>query len=326
MKRSLAFLVSTLALFFILNPLPSQALTLIPPSFELQVDPGQSTELEVKLFNETQKAAQLYTEVANFTASGETGQPAFDFDNPSDLKSWFEVETGPFMLNPGERKEINIKINVPQDAEAGGHYAALFFSTKPPELKETGKIAIGTKIGTLFLLKVNGDVVEAGKIKEFTTDKNVYNRLPTDLALRFENTGSIHLRPQGTITITNIFNSVKTKIAVNSGKGATLPKQIRKYDMIWEKGIVSEVNGNVIADFFTELGNEYNNFTFGKYTANLTITYGANNDLQDTATVSFWVLPWRILTLVLIILVVLVVLFIILIKRYNAWIIKRAKK
>jgi len=327
MKRIIASLATSLALLLICSLHPASAITLIPPSFELQIEPGQESEIEIKIFNETQKAEELYTEVANFSAMGETGQPSFTFeDELTDLSSWIEVEKGPFTVNPGERKALNVKIKVPADVDAGGHYAALFFTNQPPVPEGSGKIAIGTKIGTLFLVTVDGDVVESGNIKDFTTTKKIYNRLPTDLTMRFENTGSVHLRPQGTATITNMFNSVKEKIAVNSSKGATLPKQTRKYDMLWEKGEVVEANSNAFANFFTELSNEYKNFAFGKYTADLAVTFGVEDNLQDTATVSFWVIPWRLLTLITIILVVLVVLFIILIKRYNAWIIKRAKK
>ncbi len=327
MKRSLAFWVSALTLLFFWNPLPSQALTLIPPSFELQIDPGQSTELEVKLYNETQKAIQLYTEVANFTAQGETGQPTFDFDNPSDLRPWFEVESGPFILNPGERREIPIKINAPSEAEAGGHYAALFFSNQPPvSADRQHQIAIGSKLGTLFLINVTGEIIESGAIEELALERQVYNRLPIDFGLRFSNTGTIHLRPQGTLAIRNWFNQVKGDLTVNAVKGATLPQTIRKYDIKWEKGEVLNTDSNFFVNFWREVANEWHNFAFGRYSASVAVTYGSAGSLNDNATVSFWVIPWRLLTVIAVALIILIIAFIFFIKRYNAWIIQKARR
>ena len=172
----------------------AQALTLIPPSFETSVDPGVTTETTVKLYNETQDALNLYPEVVSFTAEGETGNPTFDFEAPLEgVASWFTLPEGPITLEAGERKVVPITITPPEDAEPGGHYATVFFGTSAPNIDDPGSLALSTKLGSLFLLRVFGDIEEAGQISQFGLEgnKNTLSRLPATLFTRFQNKGNI---------------------------------------------------------------------------------------------------------------------------------------
>lgn len=303
-----------------------QALTLIAPTFEQDVDPGIASETEIKLYNETQDTLMLYPEVVSFTAKGETGQPTFDFEAPLEgVATWFDLPEGPITLEGGERKVVPITIIPPVDAEPGGHYATVFFGTSPPNVEDPGSLALATKLGSLFLLRVFGDVTEEGSIAEFGLDgnKTSLNRLPATLFTRFQNSGNIHLRPAGTITIKNLLGAETATLDFNAKGGATLPDTIRRYDTIWEKGQVKEATGNFWSKFWTEFSNEKNNFALGRYKANLALTAGTL--IQDTAEVSFWVWPWRILLISLIVIVLIIFLLILLMKRYNKWIVKKAR-
>jgi len=306
----------------------SRAITLIPPHLEIGLIPGQSLQTSIKLFNESQEVLQLYTETASFHAKGETGQPEFDFDSPTDegLSSWIEVEKGPIILNPGERYEVPVKIHPPANADPGGHYASVFFTTSPPEAGE-GQVRIASKVGTLLLTRVEGDVIEKGSIAEFGLGKGkmTFNRLPIDFFVRFQNSGNVHLRPSGQIGIKSMFGKEVGSVEVNASKGATLPKTTRKYDAVWEKAQLKGAGGSFFQKFFNEYANERSNFGFGKYTAKVSIHAGTNS-IDDTATVSFWVVPWRILLVWTIVGILGLIFLILLIKRYNTWIRKKAVK
>lgn len=306
----------------------AQAITLIPPSYEFQTAPGQTVETTVKLFNETTESIILYPETRNFTAAGESGVPTFDFEAPIEgLSSWLQLEGGSFILEPAQRVELDVTIKIPQDAEPGGHYAALFFSTSPPKTEDEGQISIGSKIGTLFLVRVEGEVVEQGLINEYFLGEHqsMLNRLPAEFYIRFQNSGNVHLRPTGTVTVTNLFGKETASIDVNEAKGATLPDTIRKYEAIWEKSQVKETTGNIWSNFWKEYSNEWNNFAFGRYKAMVDLTFGTDSKQTTTGELSFWVLPWRVIVIFALILVAIVFLLIFLIKRYNAWLIKKTQ-
>ncbi|MFA6392182.1 MAG: hypothetical protein WCW66_05580 [Patescibacteria group bacterium] len=305
----------------------AQALTLIPPSFETSVDPGVTTDTTIKLYNETQDTLNLYPEVVSFTADGETGNPTFDFNAPLEgVASWFTLPEGPITLTAGERKVVDVKITPPIDAEPGGHYATVFFGTTSPDLSDPGSLALSTKLGSLFLLRVFGDIKESGSINEFGLggDKNTLSRLPATLFTRFQNEGNIHLRPTGTIKIVNMLGGDTATLEFNSKKSATLPETIRRYETVWEKDQVKETSGNFWNKFWMEFSNEKNNFALGRYTA--TISLNAGNLVQDTATITFWIMPWRVISVALVVFALVIVLLIILIKKYNQWIINKARK
>lgn len=301
----------------------AHAVTIIPPSLEFSVQPGETIATKVKLFNETAEILTQYSSVSNFKAKDETGTPAFSNDAvTTDLASWITIEPGPFTLNSGDRLEIPVTIAVPANAEPGGHFAAIFFSNQAPDTTgQSGQIGIAAKVGSLVLVRVAGDIVERAAIAEFGSGggKTFYNRLPIDFILRMQNQGNVHVRPTGSIIIRNILGGTTRELVVNPALGAVLPASTRRFDMTWERSAVDEKTS-----FFKEFGNEWKNFAFGSYTANLSLTYGLTNDKSASATFSFWVLPWRVLVTSIILIVLIIWGISWLVTRYNAWIVKKA--
>jgi len=307
----------------------ASALTIIPPRIEVAANPGQPVELTIKLYNETDKEQILYTSAANFSAEeDEEGIPKFyDLGNSEDgLAKWISIESGPITVNPMERKEIAFKINVPANADPGGHYAALFFSSQPASNINSGSgVGVTEKIGALILLRVSGDIQEAGKLVEFKlkNPQTFYDHLPVGLTLLFQNTGNVHLKPVGEVKITNLFGAVSEKIAVNkqiegSGKNV-LPNTSRHLEAVWTRGPL-EVKAN---GFFDKVNAEINNFALGRYKATLNLEYGSLNKTAQ-ASVFFWVFPWHLMLVVTAAAVILILIFVTTIKKYNKWIVKKA--
>lgn len=305
----------------------AQALTVIPPSVEFTADPGQTIQTEVKLYNETASSMTLYSDVRNFSAKDESGTPTFDFTTePTDLATWIDVSEEPLVIGAGERVSIPVTITVPNDAEPGGHYAVLFYGNQPPSDGGATQIAIGSKVGSLFLVRVSGEIVENGSIASFGLgDKQFATHLPVVFGLRFNNSGNVHVRPTGTITVTNMFGKTSTTLELNPNKGATLPGTIRNYQTTWEKNTAASSTGNIWSDFWKEVGNEWRNFAFGRYTAQAVMTFGATTPQQTGASVSFWIIPWQLLSILVIIVAAIVLGLIFGIKKYNSWIIQKAQ-
>jgi hypothetical protein len=317
----MALAVSLTALF-LFGVHSAQAVTLIPPSLEFNLNPGKPYETIVKLFNEEERQLKLYTQVSSFSAKDESGVPKYDLSDAttSGLSSWIQVDKGPLTIDPGERIEVPIKINAPATAEPGGHYAVLFFSENPPE---EAQITIGTKLGVLLLARVSGEVVEVGSIKQFAVDSNgLITRLPVNFFVRFENSGNVHLRPTGTISISNMFKKNVAEIEVNQKKSAALPNAIRRYDASWDGSDTSAID-SAGTSFWSAFQNERKHFAFGKYTAHLSLVAGQENSMNKTATVAFWVFPWHVITVYGIVLIIIILALWFLIKQYNSWLINK---
>ncbi len=300
----------------------AHAITLIPPSLEFGVKPGESLESKIKLFNETGQTLTVYASTDNFTAGDDEGTPKFLNTPGEDLASWMTISTDAITLDPGERADVPFTVNVPTNADPGGHYAAVFFSDQPVE--SGGAVAVGSKVGALLILRVDGVVREAGELSDFTTvtGQQVFSRLPIDFLIRFANQGNVHVRPTGTITVRNIIGGTSVELPVNTSQGAVLPASDRKFEVAWEKESNLREQGN----FFQEIGREWNNFGIGAYTADVQLTYGLSSDKSANATIRFWIFPWRLLLAVVVVIVLVIFLLVWFFRWYNQMIVSRAQQ
>ncbi|MCK4892047.1 MAG: hypothetical protein KAS78_05250 [Candidatus Pacebacteria bacterium] len=306
------------------------AFTVSPPRAELFADPGQKIEDAIKIFNETNEAITVYTSTANFIAKeGVEGVPRFLTleEKEGDLAEWFEIQEGPITLLPAERKIIQYSINIPENADPGGHYAGIFFGTQIDMGEGKTGAGLSGKTGVLILLSVAGDIKEKGVLEKFklNDERNFYEHLPVNFVVGFENFGNVHLKPQGEIVIKDILGRISASIDVNKrkiGSGANiLPSTIRHFESSWIKNdIEKEPRG-----FLEKLKAEKQNFALGRYKANLNLVYGSGNESVQ-ASIVFWVFPWHLMLVSAIAIIILLMFIIFAIKKYNRWIIKKAIK
>ncbi len=294
------------------------ALTISPARIELNSDPGGLVSDSFLLINEQENEQTYYTSVENFEAQGESGTPNFTTSKEG-LASWVEV-TSQITLKKGERAKIPFTVHVPKDADAGGHFAAIFLSTVPPSTK-AGEVAVGAKVGMLVLLRVNGDVKEGGGVVSFSLKDNSHfaTELPIQFMYRFSNSGNDRVNPTGEITIRNMIGVVTEHLNANPNVGNVLPNSTRRFEVTWGE----EEPLPPSASFFSRVGYEARNFAFGVYSANMTLSFGAASTSSNSTL--FFVFPWHLMTVVIIALALIFFIGRSLIKRYNRWIIKQAQ-
>jgi hypothetical protein len=310
------FLVSSLiALLFSLAPVSVSAITVSPPIIEFDARPGDTIVDTIKLYNETMETQALVGTVQTFKALNETGAPSFLSPEESvDLATWLKLDESTVSLAADERKDILFSINVPKDAEPGGHFAGILWTPSVSTAVEGSGVGITVKTGTLILVRVAGDINETGRLVGFTADRTSYNYLPANFSVRFENLGNVHLKPVGTIEVTNLLGRKATSLPINGDLANVLPESIRKFDATWQK---TEVPRGA-----SEWQKERENFAWGKYTATLTLDYGVDGQ-KTTASLVFWVFPWRVTIFYLAIVIVIILLIILGVKSYNKWLIKK---
>jgi hypothetical protein len=200
------------------------------------------------------------------------------------LAEWIDLSTEEVIIPAEQTVSIPFSITVPDDASPGGHFAAILVGTRSltnsdaPAQVETSQI-----VTSLVFLRVAGDIVERGSIRDFTTDKNIYESPSASFSLRFENSGNVHLRPQGDIVIKNMWGKERGVITVNKASqfGNVLPESIRKYNFEW-------TGDSSFGDV-------------GRYTAVATIGYGDSARQFVNSKTSFWVIPWRTLLIMFVV-------------------------
>ncbi len=303
------------------------ALTISPARLEVSGDPGTTITKDITLFNDSKNSSETYyISYSNFEAQGETGSPRF-VEPKSDLGTWMNAGES-VVLEAGKSKTIPLTINIPKDAYAGGHFAVVFFGSNP-DAKDGGQVSVGAKTGTLVLLTVSGDVLEAGGLSDFKTKDNIkfYNSLPVSFQYRFKNDGNDRVKPDGEITIHNMVYFPTAHIDANSVSGNILPHSTRLFDIDWAKNSDKsniKIPSNNILSFFSKVSYQWKNFAVGPYVANLDLVYGTSGT-HSTKSTFFFVFPWQLLLIVFIILIIVFFIGINLIKKYNRYIIKMAR-
>lgn len=244
----------------------------------MSLNPGQVWSSYIKIVNPNSFPLVVYATPVNFQASGEDGQgtflPLIDEDvDATSLAGWFTVQSGEIVIPPEQSLDVPIVVNVPQNAAPGGHFAAILVGTKPPETAEVVALKTSQVVTSLFLVRVSGDVVEHGSIREFSIDKALQDTPDADFTLRFENDGTVHLQPQGDITIFNMWGKERGFIPINqkSNYGNVLPNSIRKFSFHWS--------------------GESSLTDIGRYKAIATLTYGSDERKTDSTIAYFWVIP-----------------------------------
>lgn len=256
--KSLIFFIFFLTAFY-LSPSnvfaqAGRALTIIPPKFELFSKPGDSSVEKIRVKNESDVPVTYSILVEDFSTSGEEGQVVLEegeTDTSFSLAKWIELETRDLILQPNEEKTIGFVINVPRNAEPGGHYASVLFQSQTQDIP--GNAAVASRVGSLVLLRVSGNIQESATLETFTIGATHVQKGPVTFTMRVRNDGNVHIIPQGKIVVTNIFNRVVAEIPVDSRN--VLPGAIRKMDTIWDQERL-----------------------FGRYKATLISTYGEGAD------------------------------------------------
>ncbi|OGY99346.1 MAG: hypothetical protein A2945_00700 [Candidatus Liptonbacteria bacterium RIFCSPLOWO2_01_FULL_52_25] len=251
-------------------------LTVTPPFFELNVSPGEYWASAVKIVNTNPGDLPVYAVLMDFEAQGEEGRgkflPIAPQEGAPSLASWITLPAGSeFVVPKGQSQEIPFALRVPQDASPGGHYAAILVGTRPFEGTPGSVVRVSSYVASLFLVRVAGDVSEIGDIREFSTDAQLYFTPNVGFTMRFENNGNVHLRPEGTVLIYNMWGIERGRIELGDVTGNVLPGTLRKFNFAW--------NG------------ERSIFDFGRYTAIATVTFGNAMRQNVSAETSFWIAP-----------------------------------
>ncbi len=257
----------------------SLSLSVTPPLFQLTTAPGEYWASSIKVINANSYPLTIVAEVVRFDASGESGNAKFlpvlgTEGEGSTLADWITLEEIELTIPPEQSAVVPFSVRIPQDAPPGGHYAAILIGNK--SVKEAGagpQVGVSSFVSSLLFVRIAGDVVETGSIREFSADSLFYQKPETSFSLRFENTGNVHLLPQGEITIYNMWGKERGVIPINQKTdfGNVLPRSIRKFDFTW--------------------AGEQNPLEVGRFSAVAILTYGQEERKSVYANTYFWVIP-----------------------------------
>lgn len=257
-----------------------------PAKIELTVTPGDSIETELRLVNRTEEPLTFTIDIEDTKGAIDASRSVIllgDETGPYPFRAMVHPEINSFTLQSQEEIRLPVTIVIPEDVEPGGHYGSVLFESKSAGEGDTGSRTV-SRLGALFFVRVEGDVKEEGMLEQFRVKDGpaFFSGDPLMFEFIYRNTGSVHVNPYGMITVNNMIGASVAELEVLPY--FAMPESLRARELVWEHGPL-----------------------FGFYSATLKQNRGYD-DLIDTKTVYFFVLPWKAIAIALggIILLVLI--------------------
>lgn len=266
---------------------PQISVGIRPAIIEVILNTDGVIKQEISVFNLTDTAIPMTTSKESFAAEGLDSVPA-DKLIRYDASAWItlsETDTN-FTLQPNEIKTITLNILKPVDASPGGHYATVYFQPAPTEGAQSESAAyIDARVASLVLMQIPGETEESMAINNFTIARSLYETPPIAMSFNSENTGNIHLLPSSRIEIyDDLTNQIVSTVSLKSD--LILPGLQKSFSV--EQNIP---------------------YVMGKFSAQVVTDYGAANAKEvRSERVSFYIIPYKFI-IVLIVAVVLLIVF-----------------
>lgn len=253
-----------------------EGITVRPSLFESRVQPGQTVTHVINVTNKGDVATIYYPEIRDIASMDERGAPIWlDPDvekSGAEMSQWTSFSHSSVFLQPGETIEVSVFISVPANAPNGGSFGMASFVKNPPGVEALGGnsgLGIGFTTGALIALAIGDDIIDDAALREFRPNPRIGGGPGVDFETSVENSGNSLIRPIGVIEVTNMFGKFTSSVSFNEAGAAILPDVNRTYTTNWTG----------------------DGFLFGRYTADIFISYGTKARHTLVGTTTFWVLP-----------------------------------
>jgi len=262
-----AILTSAIFLFFAAAARAALPVSINTTRIEINANPGDHVANSFTFWNGTEEFLPVNLAAGDVIPSDEEGHVTVIANAPegNSLKEWIHPEYPQIAVAPKTEFDFKFSVDVPTNADPGTHYGVLLVSTAP--VTEGAGAAVQTKIGPIILVKVSG-IAEEHLALETLDIPDFLDSPPIPIEARFKNAGTVHEAPEGRIEVRNTFGGLVATCTL-PGRNV-LPAATRK--------IETQVTSNGL--------------WLGRYTINLTATYGADNQ-QLRAERTIWIIPWK---------------------------------
>lgn len=284
--------------------------------------PGTSTTSDLRMQNIGTGTERLKITLLKVLTDNEGNVSLVDPGPSDEWVSWIHFSQTHFEAEPHVWQTIKMTINVPKNA-AFGYYFAVAYSKENESIDTKAPNLLG-KVATFVIMEVYAPgAKKAGNIGKFTSTHWMYEYLPADFQVKINSTGNISIIPHGDIFIEAGKGGGKNigDVPINSGGGRVLPNSARIFMGSWADGFPhyeaydksgkphvdkkGHLKPKLIWDI-TKIGK----FRFGHYTAHLFMIYDdGQHDVPMESTLSFWVIPWRLILIFLAIVMLIIFSF-----------------
>lgn len=154
----------------------------------------------ISIANDGTASTRLKVSIEDWTLTKD-GNPTFMKveGNPYSCAEWIRINPVDFRISPGQTKEVRYTVSVPRGIEDGGYRAAIIFETVPDVTpgEKMKRVFLRGRIVTV-LYEVVGKPISQGHANSLKTG---LKKDGIDFILSLQNTGKVHYRTKGSITV-----------------------------------------------------------------------------------------------------------------------------
>ncbi len=173
-------------------------LAIEPTRIELSLKPGETANNRLRLSNKGSKT--IFVQVSSQAFSVINEQYDYRFSDAEELGKWLRFSTLSLEIQPGKTESIKYELAVPNNAEPGGRYLAIFASVVSDEDQSN----VVARAGQMLYLTVSGNYKKDGQFVDATVPRVVFNR-NIAWSYRVRNTGNVHFYSPMEATIKTFF-------------------------------------------------------------------------------------------------------------------------
>lgn len=215
--------------------IPEYRIQISPASIEVDLTPGKKTPIEFRVQNTGTKDFDFSLLTSPYSVVGEDYRQ--DISTPNSytyIKDWitFSAESGE--VKAGGEEKITATIDVPEDAPAGGQYAAIFARMLEPE-GGSGGIRSEQQVGLLVYSKnIDGNTRETGNVVENKVPSFMFAP-PISATSVVENTGNVHMTASYTLQVFPLFGDEEVYTNEDNPETHIIMPETRRLNMItWD--------------------------------------------------------------------------------------------
>ncbi|GAC1392360.1 MAG: hypothetical protein NVSMB46_08010 [Candidatus Saccharimonadales bacterium] len=277
-------------------------LSITPTRYDLQVDPGKSSSLKIKLRNISGVDINAKAIVNDFESNGNSGEPRIITDttkqSPQSLRN-FLVGLSDVQLAKDQSKEIDLQVQVPQNAAPGAYYSIIrYAAVRQSDTNGNSRVSLTASVGVVVLLTVPGNITQQVKLLGINAYKqqsdanasSFFISQPRAIGINLQNLGNGFSTPFGRVGVKSMFGKEVYNYEVNSGdpRGVILPNSTRIFK------------------------DELKNVSLpGRYTVTANISYGSGGDVI-VGTSHFWYMPvWTLIVIAVLLILIIAVSYVV---------------
>ncbi len=191
------------------------------------IDPGKTYRNKLSVTNNEDEPIELEMVVEPYSVENGSYTPNYSKKTAfTEIVNWIEFDDYETHLEPGETTEVDYTVKIPSSTHGGGQYAVLFAQAKKTDDGENSIQAIA-RSGTILFAKVNGDIIEKGKIVDIKTDTFLLAP-PINASVKLTNTGNIDTTAKITVDIENAITGEKIYSNADSPRESSLLPETEK--------------------------------------------------------------------------------------------------